>query len=180
MFGENSMRLFTEEVKVPEELDEKVSKLVGVPKTYSIAVESLIFDSSLQWVLHKRGPGCRDEIGKLEGIGGSYSNDDEDFPTALKRKLVEKVGADAEIDILKFFEAKLDTLISTTGEKRHWIIASYICLFKSGKLKIGEPEMNSGFIFLPFGSIGLSTLSSSTKSALASLQKEWVEVRALL
>lgn len=176
------MRLFSEEVKNFDELEEVLSNRNDVPKPYSVAVEALVFDSSDNWILMERGPGCRDEIGKLEGIGGRVEND-SDFRSALKREIVEEVGNNARIDILRFFEARKDTVEvpnSLINEKKHWVIISYICFLRSGELVISEPEKNHGFIRVSIEEIDPFKLSSSAASALISLKRSKSEIKKLL
>jgi ADP-ribose pyrophosphatase YjhB (NUDIX family) len=167
-------------VETLQDLENIISNWNDIPEKYSVAVEGLVFDLSNNWILMKRGQGCRDEIGKLEGIGGRF-DDDKDFRSALKREISEEVGDDANIEILSFFEIRKDTVESPISkEQKHWIIVSFICLLKSGNLKIMEPQKNSGFITLLPQNAVASELSSSAASAALSLQEKWDEILDLL
>lgn len=181
------MRLFADvNVNNPEELRNRFGNPLEndakVPPKFDIAIEGLIFDKSLNLILHERGPGSRDEIGKLEGIGGVfYEDDDKDFQSALYRKFREKLGTDVDIKIVRFFEVRRDMAISQTGNKGIWIIISFICLLSSGEPRIQQPERTIRFVGLSFERIQdilnsgkpKDTVSSSTASAFRSLVIEW-------
>jgi ADP-ribose pyrophosphatase YjhB (NUDIX family) len=171
------MKLFDIEVKNLKELEQTLTSY-DVPRPYSVAVEALVFDSSSKWILMERGPGCRDEIGKLEGIGGRFE-DDSNFKDALKREISEEVGDNAQINILDFFEVRRDTVEvpGSKTEKKHWIIVSFICVHKAGELKICEPTKNNGFFHVSIDEVDPSSLSSSAASALLSLRAAWSGVK---
>lgn len=177
------MRIIAEEPRDLEHLEQLLADRTDVPRPYSVAVEAIIFDPEWHWVLMERGPGCRDEIGKLEGVGGRVSGIDADFRSALKRELSEEVGDDAYIEILRFFEVRSDTVHvpgSSSGDVRHWIIVSYICFFRSGVMQVREPLKNVGFFRVSIASIDPSRLSSSSVSALKSLHVEWPDIMQTL
>lgn len=165
------MRLFTGKVRNIEELEKKLSKTENVPQKYSVAVEALIFDAAGRWILMERGADCRDEIGKLEGIGGKFEND-PNFREALAREIREEVGDEANIEILNYFETRKDTVYVNDSPK-HWIIVSYLCLLKSGELKICEPGFNKGFYRYFPDEIQPAKLSSSAKAAFESIKKDY-------
>lgn len=170
------MRVSDREVNNIQELEIELACKDKIPEKYAVAVEALVFDKNGKWILMERGLGCRDEVGKLEGIGGKFEEDDDkNFISALKREIVEEVGSEAQIDILKFFEVRKDTV----GEK-NWIIISYICIHRFGELRICEPTKNNGFIHLEIDEIDPIRLSSSAASALRSLKTEWSDVKELL
>jgi 8-oxo-dGTP pyrophosphatase MutT (NUDIX family) len=173
------MRVYAEEVTTLQDLEGAFRGRDDIPRPYSVAVEGLVFDRDFRWILMKRGKGCRDEIGKLEGIGGSIEKD-ADFPSALKREIREEVGTQADIRIVSFFEVRKDTVDvpgSAGHMKKHWIIVSFICFLHSGQLQIVEPEKNEGFVFKQMDAIDREELSSSAKAAFNSLLPEWDRIR---
>jgi ADP-ribose pyrophosphatase YjhB (NUDIX family) len=174
------MRLSENLVKNIEELRKELSSIESCPIEYSVAVEGLIFSSNLEWILIKRGKGCRDEIGKLEGIGGRFENDNT-FEDALQREIQEEVGKNAEIVILSFFEIRKDTVWDIKSSKeKNWIIIFFVCKYKSGELKIMEPAKNDGFFFKNLSDIDVKELSSSASSAYQSIIKRQSEIINLL
>jgi len=145
-----------------------------------VAVEGLVFDEDFQWILIRRGPGCRDEQYKLEGIGGRV-DDETDLMVALSREIEEEAGADADIVIIEPFEVKTDTVFdSRINRTITWIIVSFICVYKGGELKVCEPTKNLGFERFSISEIEIDDLSSSTKSAFAEIKKKWGEVQAII
>lgn len=176
------MRIFSDEVKTLGELENALKGQNDIPCHYSVAVEGLVFDHNFRWILMRRGKKCRDEIGKLEGIGGRFEKD-KDFKTALMREIREEVGTQANIRIISFFEVRKDTVdipYSTNNEKNHWIIVSFICFFQGGQLQVVEPEKNEGFVFKQLDSIDKAELSSSSKAAFESLLSEWNRIKSLI
>lgn len=176
------MRITAEEVRNRKELEKMVSKRDEVPDEFSIAAEAIIFDQDKQWLLMKRGPACRDEIGKLEGIGGSVEDQDETFQDTVKREIREEAGDDVEVEIIDFFEVRKDTVepAQTDGDEKHWIIVSFICQLKSGDPKIMEPEKNTGYYRKSINEVDTEKLSSSSKSAVQSLKENWDSVERKL
>lgn len=156
------MRVLEEEVENRKELEETVENL---PESYSIAAEALLFDRQMKWVLMKRGPECRDEVGKLEGIGGEVEDQDDSFREAVRREIEEEVGEKAGIEIVDFFEVRKD--VPDSGET--WLVVSFICILNSGELRVMEPGKNEGFHRVDVEEIDPGKLSSSAKSARESL-----------
>ncbi|MDE6947645.1 MAG: hypothetical protein K2P14_10730, partial [Anaeroplasmataceae bacterium] len=72
------MELFLEEVKDFEALKEVLKKYPEVPTEYKVAVIVFAFDEENRLILQRRGPACRDERFKLEGIGGGVQETDYD------------------------------------------------------------------------------------------------------
>lgn len=174
------MYLSKKSVRNIEELKKELSSIENIPSEYSIAVEGLIFSSNLEWILMKRGKGCRDEIGKLEGVGGRLKNDNT-FIEALQREIQEEVGENAEIIILSFFEIRKDTVWDVRlNKEKNWIIISFVCSYKNGELKIMEPTKNDGFFFKKLSDINVNELSSSSCSAYQSIIKRQNEIINIL
>lgn len=137
--------LFTEEVKNMQELVEKLSNVENIGKI-KVAVVCFIFDKNDQLILHRRGPGARDEIGKLQAIGGSVNRNDADFRDSLNRELKEEAGNNGVIEISGFIGAQLDGKVDKhTGEFVNWVILGYKGNLIEGELENMEPERCIGF-----------------------------------
>lgn len=83
------MELKIAEPKDMLELKEKIKEL-GLPEKFYVAVESNIFDENKNWVLMRRGPGCKDGRLKLEGVGGGIEETDSNFIQGLKREIARR------------------------------------------------------------------------------------------
>ena len=91
------MELFKEEIKDMKTLKEFVKNKEEILDDYEVAVIVYAFDKDNKIIFQRRGPGCRDEVLKLETIGGRVKESDIDFKSALNREIVEEVGTDANI-----------------------------------------------------------------------------------
>ena len=141
-----------------------------------VAAEGLIFDKDNKWILHRRGPKCRDERFKLEGIGGGIEKD-EAFLPALMREISEEAGDNVTIKVVGILEVRKDTVYDYRLSKDvTWLIISYICAYISGEFEIREPEKNLGFETVIIGNAEVDELSSSSKAAYAELLKNWDDV----
>lgn len=137
--------LFTDEVKNMQELVEKLSVVENIGKI-KVAVVCFIFDKNDHLILHRRGPGARDEIGKLQAIGGSVNKNDLDFRDSLMRELKEEAGSNGVVEITNFIGAQLDGKVDKhTGEFVNWVILGYKGLLVEGELENMEPERCIGF-----------------------------------
>ncbi len=138
--------LFVEEVNNMNELVDKLSEVDEEIDEVKVAVVCFIFDAQGKLILHRRGPGARDEIGKLLAIGGSVNASDASFRDALKRELMEEAGDSAEIRIDDFIGAQLDGKVDRhTGKFINWIILGYTGTIISGELVNSEPDRCVGF-----------------------------------
>lgn len=124
----------------------------------NIAVEAVLVDRDGRWVLHRRGADARDEVGRLEGLGGSASGD-ANLRAELLREIREEAGSGATVTIDRFVGARE---IEYDGDR--WLIASYLCRLGSGELEVTEPRKNSGFLRLRPCDVDRRALS---RSALA-------------
>ncbi len=137
--------LFTDEVENMEQLIDKLSTYDDLGKI-KVAVVCFLFNKSGNLVLHRRGPGARDEVGKLQAIGGSVNRQDENFRAALHRELREEAGTEATIRIDDFIGAQIDGKVDRhTGEFVNWIILGYKGKITNGELINMEPERCIGF-----------------------------------
>jgi hypothetical protein len=176
------MRLFSTEPHDETELGALLKGVSRAPTKYSVAVEGLIFDGDLNWIVVHRGHKARDEVGKFEGIGGRYEHD-PDFRAALRREIEEEVGSDAKIDIVDFIEVKWDVVRQEKDGKideKNWIIVSYLCKLIRGELQIMEPEKCVGFVRIRNFEVDEGRLTSSAQKSLASLKERWNEFKEKL
>jgi len=107
---------------------------------YRIAVEALIFTPAGKLLLEKRGPLCRDEVGKLEGVGGRLKQDDLLYE--LHEEFDEELAAEAqelEIEIDRMLEIRQVQFEEKDKGLQDWIVVSYLCRLKKGIPAIGEP-----------------------------------------
>lgn len=138
-----------------------------------VAAEGLIFDEDNYWILHRRGPKCRDERFKLEGIGGRIDKNEEFMP-ALLREISEEAGPHVSVKIVDILEVRKDTVYDHRLDKTiTWLIVSYICVHVDGQFEICEPEKNLGYEKVEIGNVDVDELSSSSKAAYAKLEKNW-------
>lgn len=138
--------LFTDEVATMQDLVNKLSEFDQDFGSIKVAVVCFIFDKNGNLVLHRRGPGARDEIGKLQAIGGSVNKTDADLRSSLVRELKEEAGSNCEINITNFIGAQLDGKVDkTTGKFVNWIVLAYEGHIVSGELENLEPERCVGF-----------------------------------
>ncbi len=140
------MELFSQEVKDFAELREHLKNCSEVPSDYQVAVIVFAFDNEKHLILQRRGPACRDERFKLEGIGGGVKNTDADFRSALQREITEEVGTKAKIQIGEFITAILEKTFDLREQKeKYWILLAYKGTHEGGKLEIAEPMKNLGY-----------------------------------
>lgn len=154
--------LFTDEVGTMKDLVKKLGTLDQDFGKIKVATVCFIFDKTGNLVLHRRGPGARDEIGKLQAIGGSVNKNDLNLRESLARELREEAGSNCEIKITKFIGAQLDGKIDkTTGEFVNWIILAYEGRMLSGELENLEPERCVGFEHAPLDGFKREDLSDT-------------------
>lgn len=111
-----------------------------------VCVVCFLFDNEGNLILHRRGYLARDEVNKLEAIGGSVNGTDISFREALKRELIEEAGNSANIEIGSFIGGQLDTKYDKNSEEMiNWVILAYKGLLVSGELINMEPERCMGF-----------------------------------
>lgn len=158
------MELFSDEVRNMKELAQILQDKNEVPKEYKVAVIVFAFDKNNKIILQRRGPGCRDERFKLEGIGGGVKSTDSDFRSALHREITEEVGKNAQISI--------DTFITAIGEKtldlrdnqeKYWILLAYKGTLQDGKLEVAEPDKNLGYERYDLNNVDENELSIAAK-----------------
>lgn len=170
------MQLFTQEVKNMDELKEKLKNNNNISKEYKVAVIVYAFDKDNKIIFQRRGEGCRDEVLKLETIGGRVKDSDIDFKSALHREIVEEVGTDADIEIGEFVTATYaKTFDLRYNKEQNWIYLVYRGDLKSGELKIAEPTKNLGYERYKIGEVNENELSNGARE-LYGIVKERYEI----
>lgn len=132
--------VFTDEVNNMEELVPYLNEYSDLGKV-KVAVVCFLFDHNNELILQRRGPGARDDIGKLSAIGGSVNGSDANFREALQRELREEAGKNANVELGEFIGAQIDSKTDRhTGELINWVILAYKGKLISGELFNAEPD----------------------------------------
>lgn len=153
--------LFKDEVIDVEDL---ANKLIDYDylKKIKVAVICFIFTKDGKIILNKRGLGARDEVGKIQAIGGSVNKTDVDFIAAMKREIKEELG-NVTVKIGDFIGAYYDRKTDNeTKEEIDWIILGYIGYLESGKLENKEKDRCMSIIIDDINNIKSEKLSKST------------------
>ena len=132
--------LFNDEVKTIDELIEKVINVKDIHKM-KVCVVCMLYDQEGKIVLHRRGAKARDEVGKLELIGGSVDRSDGEFRDALLRELREEAGIEAKFEVGDFIVAQHTQHVDkNTDELIDWVVLCYDGRIVSGELVNMEPD----------------------------------------
>ena len=156
--------LFRDEVENMEQLIDTLSEIEELDSLVQVkvAVVGFIFDRNGNLVLHRRGPGARDEIGKLQALGGSVNGGDGNFREALIRELAEECGSEAKFEVSSFIGAQLDGKVDGhTHTYVNWIILGYKVNHISGELINNEPDRCVGFEKAPMAQFDLTETSTT-------------------
>lgn len=162
--------IFKDEVR---NVDELVAKLMSIDslKKIKVAVVCFIFNKQGQVILNRRGPGARDDVGKLQAVGGSVNKSDVDFLSALKREVLEETGNN-NIKIDKFIGAYHDRKMDNeTKEIVDWIILGYIGILESGSLINVEENRSVDFETFNLNDINPEELSVSTYEFIKEIKR---------
>ena len=162
--------IFKDEVR---NVDELVAKLIDIDslKKIKVAVVCFIFNKQGQVILNRRGPGARDDVGKLQAVGGSVNKSDADFLSALKREILEETGNN-DIKISKFIGAYHDRKMDNeTKEVVDWIILGYVGILESGSLINVEKNRSVDFETFNINDINPEELSLSTYEFIKEIKR---------
>ena len=168
--------LFHDEVRNLEELLNKISSLDNVPKLndIKIGVICFIFDKDGKIVLNRRGAGARDDVGKLQALGGSINNNDTDFRDSMKRELIEEAGVD-DVEVGSFIGAIVDTKFDkNAGKVIDWIILAYVGHQGEKEFVNMEPERCIGIEHLELNEVDYNDLGETAASFLDYIKKEGI------
>jgi 8-oxo-dGTP diphosphatase len=100
---------------------------------------SIVFwchDGKGNYVLHRRGPGARDENGKWDCGGGSLEVHENVLDCLRKEVREEYCTEPKSIEFLGY----TDSHRSHKGEKVHWVALAFRVLVDPDEVKIGEPH----------------------------------------
>lgn len=162
--------IFKDEVR---NVDELVAKLISIDslKKIKVAVVCFIFNKQGQVILNRRGPGARDDVGKLQAVSGSVNKSDVDFLSALKREILEETRNN-NIKIDKFIGAYHDRKMDNeTKEIVDWIILGYIGILESGSLINVEENRSVDFETFNLNDINPDELSVSTYEFIKEIKR---------
>lgn len=155
---------FNKEIENEEELRETIASAgIKLPE-FKCAVIALFLDKEGNIILQRRGPNSRDEVGKLEDIGGAVEETDISFKSAMRREIVEEAGDDFNFTIDELIGASLiHKYDSRSKSEVNWFFLLYKCTYLDGELKINEPGKCLGYEFykkenLPTDEVAESTL----------------------
>ena len=130
---------------------------------YRCAVIALILDKEGRVLLQRRGPKSRDEVGKLEDIGGAVEDTDLNYREAMKREIIEEAGDDINFSIDELVGASLITKYdSRTDSDVNWFFLLYKCTYIGGELKINEPGKCLGYEFYKQDELPVEEVADTT------------------
>jgi 8-oxo-dGTP pyrophosphatase MutT (NUDIX family) len=138
---------FNKEIKNNEELVSYLKDIGLKLPEYRCAVIALFLDTEGRILLQRRGPKSRDEVNKLEDIGGAVEEQDKSFRDAMNREIIEEAGDDFNFTIDELVGASLITKYdSRTDNDVNWFFLLYKCTYIDGELHINEPGMHSSIL----------------------------------
>jgi hypothetical protein len=146
---------------------------IGYKNTnYRIAVEGLIFTEDGRILLEKRGPGSRDEVGKLEGVGGSFTRARQDLLEELFEEFDQEIGRKKnglDINVERLLEVRpVQFMQYKTKVVEDWIVVSYLCRLRKGTPTITEKDKIESLHYLTLDELYAmndADLSNSTIAA---------------
>lgn len=109
----------------------------GVDYT-GVTVSFFCHDGQKNYVMHKRGDGCRDENGCWDFGGGSVKFN-ESLEEALRREVKEEYNADIKTFSFLGFDEKFR---KHEGIPTHWIGFRYLVEVKRSQVVNNEPHMH--------------------------------------
>lgn len=154
---------FDRDINTKEELECYIKeKDLKLPE-YRTAVIALILDKDGRILLQRRGPKSRDEIGKLEDIGGAVESIDNNFREAMHREIIEEVGNDINYTIDELVDACLvNKFDSRSNNYVNWLFLLYKCTYIDGELIINEPGKCLGYEFYRYDELPRKEVAKTT------------------
>ncbi len=168
--------LLHDEVRNLEELVDKIQSLDNPPTLNDVKIGDIcfIFDKDGKVVLNRRGPGARDDVGKLQALGGSINETDSDFRESMKRELKEEAGV-YDVNVGKFVGAIIDTKYDKNAMKIiDWVILAYVGQQGEQEIRNMEPERCIGIEHLNIENIDYNDLGETAASFLDYIKKEGI------
>lgn len=130
---------------------------------YRCAVIALFIDREGKILLQRRGPKSRDEVNKLEDIGGAVEQQDKSFREAMKREIIEEAGKEFNFTIDELVGASLITKYdSRTESDVNWFFLLYKCTYIDGELHINEPGKSLGYEFYEMDELPVEEVAETT------------------
>ena len=130
---------------------------------YRTAVIALILDKENNILLQRRGPKSRDEVGKLEDIGGAVEEIDNSFIEAMNREIIEEVGTDINYTIDELVDACLvNKFDSRSNSYVNWLFLLYKCTYIDGELKCNEEGKALGYEFYKYDELPKDEVANTT------------------
>jgi calcineurin-like phosphoesterase family protein/ADP-ribose pyrophosphatase YjhB (NUDIX family) len=123
-----------------EQLKRRLQRLDYQYEGYRIAVEALIFAADGKVLLQTRGSACRDEVGKLEGIGGELKGG-HDLHAALRKHIAQEIGPQVRVAIDRLLEIRPVRFVERGLDPQDWLVISYLCRLEAGLPAIVDPSM---------------------------------------
>jgi 8-oxo-dGTP diphosphatase len=107
-----------------------------------ISVVNMCHDGNGNYLISKRGPGCRDEHGTWEPAGSGGVEHTESLEEAIRREVKEECGA-----MVKHFEFMgfREVLRNIDGKTVHWIAFDFKTEIDPNEVKIMEPDKCTDF-----------------------------------
>lgn len=168
--------IFRDEVKDFDELINKLSTMENLPSLNEVKVGVIcfIFDKDGNVVMNRRGPGARDDVGKLQALGGSVNDKDLNFRDSMKRELKEEAGVD-DVNITNFVGAIIDSKYDRNSNKMiDWIILCYKGIVGNQELVNMEPERCIGFERINPDKVDYSDMGDTAASFLDDILKNGI------
>lgn len=154
------------------DLQRHLAEIGCTDQGYFIAVEALIFTPDGKLILEKRGPLCRDEIGKLEGVGGRFEGDD--LHHSLMDEIHQEIG-DIEVTIDRLLEVR-QVAFQEPDREQSWVVVSFLCRLLSGQPEPQEYGKIDDILMLSLSDLYAadeSLLSRSTVAARDTYRKQY-------
>lgn len=161
-------------------IDKEVNSVIDLKGYYDfnnnfhtkVCVVCFLFDKDGNLILHRRGAMARDEVNKLEAIGGSINKDDKSFKDSALREIREEAGDKAVVEIKEFIGGQVDTKFDkNANETINWIILAYKGLLIDGELINMEPERCIGFEIGSLDSFKKEDMSETCYNFIEKLKK---------
>ena len=154
---------FNKEIVDKRDLESYLKSIGMKLPEYRCAVISLMLTNDGKILLQRRGPKSRDEVGKLEDIGGAVEDTDKTFKEAMYREIIEEVGNKINYTIDELVGASLITKYdSRTNSDVNWFFLLYKCTYIDGELMINEPGKCLGYEFYEFDKLPVLEVAETT------------------
>ncbi len=145
------------------------------PAGYRIAVEALIFDANGRLLLQVRGPESRDEVGKLEGVGGQL--DQEDLISCLHAHIAEEIGSEVQIEVEELLEARPVQFVER-NQAEDWIVVSYLCRLLDGEPTVAQEGKTTALRWLDIAELHNLPDAQLSRSTSRARDLYWLRYRS--